>query len=135
MLAAFNSLDDGRHRAEFYRMWAAGHASGLPHPKTLEEMGPRRSANTEAIRTWLLNGTKRGRGVTELVKSGGKRFDEFERALLILGEDSGSLDKSLALLGDFYTAKHELMLWVKKKMAYPLINIVFACFIAPLPLV
>jgi type II secretory pathway component PulF len=135
MLAAFNSLDDARHRAEFYRMWAAGQAAGLPHPRTLEDLGPRPSANTEAVRTWLLDGTKRGRGITELVKSGGKRFEEFERALLTLGEDSGSLDKSLGLLGDFYTRKHELMLWVKKKMAYPLINIVLACFIAPLPLV
>jgi type II secretory pathway component PulF len=135
MLSAFHTLDDGRHRAEFYRTWAAGHASGLTHPKILEAMGPRRSSNTEAVRAWLLDGTKRGRPVKELVKSGGKRFEEFERALLTLGEDTGSLDKALALLGDFYTRKHDLMLWVKKKMAYPLINIVLACFIAPLPLV
>ena len=128
-------LDDGRHRAEFYRMWAAAHAAGLTHPRALEDMGPRTSANTEAVRQWFLDGTKRGRSISDLVRSGGKRFEEFERALITLGGDTGSLEKALVLLGDFYTRKHELMLWVKKKMAYPLINIVFACFVAPLPLV
>jgi type II secretory pathway component PulF len=135
VLAALTTLDDARHRAELYRMWAAGHANGLTHPRTFGDLGPRPSANTEAIRTWLLDGTKRGRSIADLVKSGGKRFDEFERALLTLGEASGTLEQSLTLLGDFYTRKHALMLWVKKKMAYPLINIALACFIAPLPLV
>ena len=134
LLAALGALDDSRHRAEFYRMWRAGYAAGFTHPRSLETMGPRESAPTEAARRWLLDGTTKGRAVTELVRTGGARFDEFERALLTLGDESGSLDRSLVLLGDFYSKKHKLMLWVKKKMAYPLFTGLAACFIAPFPL-
>ena len=116
-------------------MWATQHAAGFPHPKSLETMGPRASANTERVRVWLLDGTKRGRPLAELLRSGGTRFEEFERALLTLGEESGRLEDAFRLLGDFYMRKHQLMLWVKKKMAYPLFTGLAACFIAPLPLV
>jgi type II secretory pathway component PulF len=133
-LAAFSALDDGRHRAELYRMWAVGHSAGFPHPKSLETMGPRASADTEQVRAWLLEGTAKGRGIVDLVRTGGKRFEDFERALLTLGEESGRLDEALRLLADFYMKKHQLMLWVKKKMAYPLFTALAACFIAPLPL-
>lgn len=97
-------------------------------------MGPRQSPVTEDIRAWLLEGTGRGRGVAELVKSGGNRFEEFERALLTVGEESGRLEDALRLLGEFYTMKHQLMLSVKNKMAYPLFTGLFGSFIAPLPL-
>jgi type II secretory pathway component PulF len=133
-LAAFSALDDGRHRAEFYRMWTVGHSAGFPHPKSLETMGRRPSPDTERVRKWLLDGTTRGRSIAELLRSGGARFEEFERALLTQGEESGRLDDALRLLGEFYTKKHQLMLWVKKKMAYPLFTALAACFIAPLPL-
>ena len=115
-------------------MWAVGHSAGFAHPKSLETMGPRASANTERVRAWLLEGTTRGRPLAELLRSGGTRFEEFERALLTLGEESGRLDDAFRLLGDFYTKKHQLMLWVKKKMAYPLFTGLAACFIAPLKL-
>lgn len=133
-IAAMRALDDGRHRAEFYRMWRTGFSAGFTHPKSFEVMGPRQSALTEEARHWLLDGTKRGRGVIETVRAGGKRFEEFERALLSLGEESGRLDDALRLLGDFYTRKHRLTLWVKKQMAYPFFTAFFACFIAPFPL-
>jgi type II secretory pathway component PulF len=134
VLAAMRALDDGRHRAEFYRMWRAGYSAGFTHPKSLETMGARESPLSEDVRRWILDGTKRGRGVTELVRAGGKRFEEFERALLSLGEESGRLDDALRLLGDFYMKKHQLMLWVKKQMAYPMFTGLAACFIAPFPL-
>jgi type II secretory pathway component PulF len=127
-------LDDGRHRAEFYRMWRAGYSAGFTHPKSLETMGVRESPLSEDVRQWLLQATNRGRGVTEAVRAGGKRFEEFERALLSLGEESGNLDDALRLLGDFYMKKHQLMLWVKKQMAYPMFTALAACFIAPFPL-
>lgn len=135
VLAALQSLDDGRHRAEFYRMWRAGYSAAFTHPKSLDTMGPRESAQTESVRQWLLSGMTRGREVAELVKSGGDRFEEFERALLTLGEESGRLDDALRLLGDFYMKKHQLMLRVKNKMTYPLFTGLAACFIAPLKLV
>lgn len=132
-LVAMRALDDGRHRAEFYSMWRTMYAAGFAHVKALETMGPRESPLTEQIRQWLLDGTKRGRSIAELVKAGGGRFEEFERALLTLGEESGRLEQCLGLLADFYTRKHKLMLWVKKQMAYPFFTALFACLIAPLP--
>ena len=132
--SALLELDDGRHRAELYRMWSTAYNAGFTHPQSLETMGPRDSPRTEDARRWLLEGTKRGRDVATLARTGGARFDDFERALLGFGEESGHLDDALRQLGDFYTKKHQLMLWVKKKMAYPFFTAFVACFVAPFPL-
>ena len=132
--SALRNLDDGRHRAELYRMWASGHDAGLAHPRVLEMMSPRETAPAERVRTWLLNGTRRGVSPGDIVRAPDAPFEDFERALLALGDESGSLDQALRLLGDFYTRKHQLMGWVKKQMAYPLVTGLAACFIAPLPL-
>jgi len=133
-IAAWRALDDSRDRAEFYRMWRAGYAAALTHPKSFAVMGLRDHARVEAVRQWLLAGTQGGREVGELVRSGGPRFEDFERALIPLGEESGNLDDTLRILADFYMKKHRLMLWVKKKMMYPFITALFACVIAPLQL-
>jgi type II secretory pathway component PulF len=133
VIAAMAALDDGRHRAEFYRMWRAGYTAGFPHPKSFETMGKRQSVASERARTILLEGTKQGKSVVQTMRGGGP-FEDFERALLATGEESGNLEGALGLLGDFYTQKHRLMLWVKKKMAYPFFTLLAACFIAPFPL-
>lgn len=131
-LAAYRALDDGRHRAEFYRLWRAGQSAGFPLPQTFTTMGPRDAPPVEAERAWLLAGAAKGRGIADLVRAGGERFEQIERSLLILGEESGTLDDSLRLLAEYYTKKHTLMLWVKKQMAYPFFTTLMACFIAPL---
>lgn len=133
-VAAWRALDDGRHRAEFYRMWRAGHSAGFTHPRSLEVMGERQSPATEAMRQWILAGTAKGRDLSSLMRAGATRFEPFERSLLTLGEEAGRLDESLGLLAELYTRKHRLMLWVKRQMAYPVISGLAACFIAPLPL-
>ena len=133
-VAALRGLDDGRYRAEFYRMWRSAYAAGFPHPKALETIGPRQTPGAESVRLWLLEGTTRGQSVAELVRKGGRRFEVFEVALLTLGEESGRFEDALRLLGDFYSRKYRLMLWVKKKMAYPFFTALFACLIAPLQL-
>lgn len=115
-------------------MWASGHHAGLTHPAILETMGPRESAPTEAIRSWMLEGTRGGESVADRVKAGGDRFEDFERSLLTFGDEAGQLDQALRLLGDFYTRKHRLMLHVKKELAYPVVTGLAACFIAPLPI-
>jgi len=132
--AAWHALDDGRHRSEFYRMWRAGFSAGLTHPGILTTMGKRESAATEEIRAWLLAGTTRGTDLATLVREGGTRFEEFERSLITLGEESGRLDEVLRVLADFYAGKHRLMLSVKKQMAYPVFSAFAASVIAPLPL-
>lgn len=133
-LSTLRALADGRHRAEFYRMWGSGHSAGLAHPAILEMMGPRQSRPTESIRQWLLDGTGKGMGIDELVVSGEGRFEDFERALLAFGAEAGKLDEAFRLLADFYTSKHTLMLRVKKDLTYPLVTGLAAWFIALLPL-
>jgi type II secretory pathway component PulF len=127
-------LDEGRHRAEFYRLWAAGFASGMTHPQSLTLMGPRESRRTESARAWLLSGSERGEDVASLVASGGDRFDDLERAILTLGDESGRLDVALAALASFQHGRHRLMLRLRKRMAYPLFTALAACFVIPFPL-
>jgi len=133
-IAAWRALDDSRDRAEFYRMWLAGYSAAFIHSKSFETMGPRQHARVEELRQWLLAGTRHGREIDELVRTGGSRFEDFERALLPLGAESGTLEDTLRILADFYMKKHKLMQWVKKQMAYPFFTALFACIIAPLQL-
>jgi type II secretory pathway component PulF len=133
-LTAWRRLDDGRHRSEFYRMWRAGASAGFTVPKILETMGPRETPHIEAARQWMLQGTRRGESVAARAAKGSTHFEGFERALLTLGDESGSLEESLRLLADFFASKHRMMLAVRKQMAYPLFTGICATFIAPFPL-
>ncbi|MEO8620566.1 MAG: type II secretion system F family protein [bacterium] len=133
-LTAWRRLDDGRHRSEFYRMWRAGASAGFTVPKILETMGPRETPHIEAARQWLLHGTRRGESVASLVAIGATHFEGFERALLALGDESGTLEESLRLLADFFASKHRMMLRVRKRMAYPLFTGICATVIAPFSL-
>ncbi|HEY5490225.1 MAG TPA: type II secretion system F family protein [Gemmatimonadaceae bacterium] len=133
-LAAYRQLDDGRHRAEFYRMWRAAAHAGFTHVRSFEAMGSRGAPHVEEMRAWLLDGARRGQRITYLVKTGGPRFEPMERAVLTLGEETGTLVESLQLLAEFYHAKHRLILWIKKQMAYPMFTALCMVFIAPFPL-
>ena len=115
-------------------MWRAGLSAGFTIPRIMEVMGARESRTVEAARQWLLALTTRGEDLTRAVQKGGARFEEFERTLLLLGDESGTLDESLRLLAEFYARKQRLMLAVRKQMAYPMYTTFFAIFIAPFPL-
>lgn len=133
-LSAYRALDDGRHRTEFYRMWRTAVHAGFTNEKALTTIGKRHAPHVEEMRDWLLDGARRGQRVTYLVRTGGKRFEPMERALLVLGEETGTFEESLQLLADFYQAKHRLILWIKKQMAYPMFTALCMVFIAPFPL-
>src|SRR6476646_5382699 len=115
-------------------MWLTGASAGFTIPKIMELMGPRPAPHVEQVRRWLLDGATRGDDVTTLVKRGGNRFESFERSLLLLGDESGSLEKSLRLLAEFYHRKYQMMLLVRKRMAYPLFTGIIATFVAPFSL-
>jgi type II secretory pathway component PulF len=132
---ALARLDAPRHKAELYRMWTAGHHAGLTHPAALEAAGDfRRSVVVRRLLEHLLAGTRRRASIAALVKSRGDLFEPFEAAILTLGEESGRLEECLRLLAEHFAAEHRLMLWVKKKLAYPMMNALAATFIAPFPL-
>lgn len=52
---------------------------------------------------------------------------------LKLGEESGGLEENLGLLGRYFETEHKRMLWVKKKMSYPMMNVLAGIGIAPFP--
>ncbi len=133
-LSAYRALDDGRHRTEFYRMWRTAVHAGFTNEKALKTIGRRHAPHVEEMREWLLDGARRGQRVTYLVRTGGKRFEPMERAILVLGEETGTFEQSLQLLADFYQAKHRLILYIKKQMSYPMFSALCMVFIAPFPL-
>lgn len=133
-LAAWAELDLARHKAEWYRMWYAGYRAGLGHAKLFETAGEfRRSPTVERMRQHLLEHAHARRTLSDAIRDEPRYFAPFEAALLELGEESGTLEETLRLLGAYFQGEHRMMLWVKKKMSYPMINGIAAVFIAPLP--
>ncbi|HVO36319.1 MAG TPA: type II secretion system F family protein [Gemmatimonadales bacterium] len=132
---AWNEFDVARHKSELYHMWYAGHHAGLEHYKSLETAGDfKRSRPVQRLRKLLLAGTKRRVPLSSIIRSQPKLFLPFEAALLELGEESGNFDECLKLLADYFAAEHRMILWIKKKMAYPMFNVLAAILIAPFPL-
>jgi len=134
LLSAYRAFDDGRQRAEFYRMWRVAVHAGFTNERALDTMGRRDAAHVEEIRHWLLLGARRGQSMADLVRTGGSRFEPMERAMLTLAEETGTLEETLLRLADFHHAKHRLMLWIRKQMAYPMFTALCMVFIAPFPL-
>ncbi len=132
--ALMRSFDDGRERAEFYRMWRLGVRAGLAHPAILEKLGPFTGVTRE-IHGSLLAATRARHDIAWVVQRRRTLFEPFEAALLVMGEESGRLDPVLAALADFFERQYRMMLVVKKRVAYPLVMSLAAIWIAPLPLV
>ena len=132
---AWAELDAARYKTEFYRMWYAGHHAGLEHPRALETMDDyHHSPTVMKARQWLLQGTRRRQSLAAITRAKPELFTPFEAAILVLGEESGDLEHCLQLLSEYFAAEHRLTLWLKKKLSYPVFNLVAASFIAPFPL-
>jgi type II secretory pathway component PulF len=134
LLAAWQQLDDARHRAELYRSWEVAAAAGFTVPRAMEMMGPREVTGIERARRHLLEGTTSGEDVARIVGTHAASFSPFERGMLALGSETGRLQQALAALTKFFARKHRAMLAVRKRLAYPLFTLVGATFIAPVPL-
>jgi type II secretory pathway component PulF len=133
-LAAWQQLDDARHRAELYRSWEAAASAGFTVPRAMEMIGPRGSDGVERARRLLRDGAGAGEDLGSIVERDGAAFSPFERGMLTLGSETGRLESALRLLAEFFARKHRSMLAVRKRLAYPLFTLVSATFIAPFPL-
>ena len=133
LFGALNDLDESRHRAELYRAWEVGLGAGFTHDFSLEQIGRIRAARTEAIRRYLLVGTRLGRAITPLVHARPMLFDPFEAALLAAGDESGTLANSLRLLSDQFRREYARMLKVRSYMGYPVFLGLLAAFSLTLP--
>lgn len=135
-LEAWNELDVGRFKSELYRSWYAGYHAGLEHPRILATTDDfSRCPSVKRLRKYLLEGTKRRQTLAALTRGRPELFAPFESALLNLGEESGALEACLKLLADYFAAEHRMIIWVKKKLSYPMFQAVSATFIGPLPLI
>jgi type II secretory pathway component PulF len=134
VMRAWNELDVARYKSELYRMWHAGYRAGLSHERVLSTAGEfRRSPTVARMRRHLLRAAQQREGLATPIKARPDLFVPFEAALLELGEEAGGLEEILQLLGTYFQNEHRMTLWVKKKMAYPMMNAIGAIFIAPFP--
>lgn len=134
LATAWNELDVARYKAQLYGMWHAGYRAGLSHEKVFATVGEfRRSPTVERMRQQLLRGARQRKSLEETTREQRDLFIPFEAALLELGEEAGGLEEILQILSTYFQAEHRMMLWVKKKMAYPMMNMVAAIFILPFP--
>lgn len=67
--------------------------------------------------------------MSALVKARPKLFEPFESAILIAGDESGTLDQSLRLLADHHAREYKRMLKVRMLMGYPVFFLVVASFV------
>jgi type IV pilus assembly protein PilC len=133
LAAVLRAFDDGKHRAEFYRMWRIGVSAGLTHGTVLEKVG-HLTGPTKEIHAHLAAGFRAGQDVSRLVRERPGLFEPFEAALLTMADESGQLEGVLGDLAAFFERQHRMMLVVKKHLAYPLFVSLVAIWIAPLPL-
>ena len=134
LVGAWMELDVARHKTEFYRMWQVGYSAGLSHGRIFASMGAfDRSGTVERMRRLLLEGAEQREALSDTVDRAPEHFVPFEAGLLKLGEESGGLEENLGLLGRYFETEHKRMLWVKKKMSYPMMNVLAGIVIAPFP--
>lgn len=137
LLAAHRSVVDSERRAAFYRSWQAAFGMGATHPNALKNLGLKfGSGDTERLRVYLGDAVEKRSTLTDALKRApAGMLAPFESALLKLGEETGSLDRSLRMLADWYTGQHRLLVKLWGKSAYPLFLTLFAAVALPLPLV
>ena len=133
VLGALRRLDESRFRAELYRAWGTGLAAGFTHAVSLEQIGRIHSPATEELRRYLLVGMQQGRGIGALVKARPKLLEPFEAAILSAGDEAGTLEIALRLLGDYHAREYKRMLKVRMLMGYPVFLGVLASFVLTQP--
>lgn len=132
---ARQAVADAAARAEFYRLWHAGQRMGATNAHILEMMGPRATSDiVEQLRTKLLKGAQLRGELADVVRANPELIQPFEGALLVFGEESGTLEQSLKALVAHFKAEHKLLVKVWSSLTYPLITTLAMIFIAPLPL-
>ena len=137
LLSAHRAVVESERRAAFYRAWGAAFGMGATYLNTMKNLGLEfKSGTTERLRVYL-GGTadKRQTLIDAIAKAPKGLLEPFESSVLKLGEETGSLDQSLRLLGDWFQGQHKLLIRLWGKSAYPLFLTLFAAVALPLPLI
>jgi type II secretory pathway component PulF len=132
--AQLDVLSSARDRAQFYRSWASAHRAGLPHPAILDHVAGRTDGRTDEVRRYLLDGTTRGLSLLQLTDERPEIFETMERALIVLGEETGTLEDSFTWLAGHFEQRHRELTRAVSKSIYPLMVSLIAALILPLPM-
>lgn len=134
VLSAHRAVQEAGRRAAFYRAWGAAHGMGSTHAHTMRHLGIESRGDTERVRQYLATSAENRTTLADAVrKAPSGLFEPFEGALLVLGEETGTLDRSLRLLGDWHQGQHRLLTRLWGKSAYPLFLTLVAVLLLPLP--
>lgn len=132
---ALSAAGEAASRAELYRAWHAAQRAGMSYDHALESLRPR-SDSVEQLRRALLDARKRGVGIIDALKPLGSNVVEpFERAILVLGEEAGALEKALLTLAAFFARESAALMRLQSKLTYPLLLSLIVIVFGPLPLV
>lgn len=136
LLAAHRAVVDAERRAAFYRSWQAAFGMGATHPDALKNLGMEFGAgDTERLRVYLGDAVEKRATLSDALKRApAGLLAPFESAILKLGEETGSLDRALRMLADWYGGQHRMLVKLWGKSAYPLFLTLFAAVALPLPL-
>jgi type II secretory pathway component PulF len=136
LLNAHRAVVEAERRAALYRAWGAAFGMGSTHLNTMKELGIEfKGGATERLRQYLSGTAKKRMTLIDAIQKAPRgMLEPFESALLKLGEETGSLDRSLRLLGDWFQGQHKMLIRLWGKSSYPLFLTLFAAVALPLPL-
>jgi len=119
-------------RAEFYHQLGQLTSAGVGIPEALQHLrqNPPDRSYRQVIGAVLAR-LAEGYTLTESLSALGSWLPEFDIALLRAGEQSGRLDATLRLLGDYYADRARLARQMIGDLAYPAFLLHFAVFILP----
>lgn len=134
ILLQLNAAAHARDRGLLYRAWGAAHRAGLSHAMALAHpVGPTHGP-TDEVRMYLAEGTAHGSSIARLTDERPASFETLERALLRLGEDTGTLDHSFGWLSHHFEQRHREITRASAKAIYPLVVSLAAAVLLPLPM-
>lgn len=121
-------------RSELYHQLSVLLSAGVPLISaltTLEKNPPAPSFRKSLLR--LKVDLEQGSTFAEAIRRIGRWLPSFDISLLDSGEQSGRLDACFKLLAEYYQERAQLARETMGHLAYPLLLIHFAIFIAPFP--
>jgi len=133
-LLRLNAAADARDRALLYGTWGAAHRAGLSHALALAHPVGSAGGPTDEARMYLADGTARGASIACLTDERMRSFETLERALLTLGEETGTLDRSFGWLASHFEQRHREITAAAAKAVYPLMVSLAAAVLLPIPL-
>ena len=117
----------------FYRELATLITSGIDIQRALKILlNQKQAKRVREAADALYKGIQKGKTISWIVNINPGYFSRFERAVLGIGEKTGTLDRNLSLIADFFERQHKFRAQFISGMALPFFSIHAMIFIGPL---